>query len=76
MTVGPFERSFAAPRFSGRWLLYSTDTGLKNWLKICGMDFDMHLGSREVLILYTPFLYSASFLAVVHTVNIPSGYLT
>lgn len=29
----------------GRWLLYSTDTGLKNWLKICGMDFDIQTRS-------------------------------
>jgi len=29
----------------GRWLLYSTDTGLKNWLKVCGMDFDIQTRS-------------------------------
>lgn len=31
---------------AGRWLLYSTDTGLKNWLKISGMENEMSLGSE------------------------------
>eukprot|EP00913_Durusdinium_trenchii_P031070 g29095.t1 len=29
----------------GRWLLYSTDTGLKNWLKISGMENEIHTRS-------------------------------